>query len=508
MRSRSTADKMLKASDTSISYQSIIISFIIVCLVGLAVITTLFNKRIEQHDKELTYDICTLISEKMDSSMKYMSDSVKGCTSMLSGTPIKDHPEVMYENFKNGYNRSSMVSIGIIDNDGNVYADENEKEEFEKWDLIEAVRNDEQTQNELGVIISTPYRSGKTGQMVFTIFSDVYISGKKESTIFMTFPLSELQKMANNDSMSDDTEIWLMNRSSDNYVRCSGPDSVIGGWSNFRIYKNEIKNKQDYKKWEAALRNGEDFDAVNYELNGVGYTQVFRRIDFMPGWNVVVRTPSHSLTSTMRPVLASIVVFALVIIGIALAMILFFHRKETEEKEILERLSTYDPLTRIMNRRSFDNRAQELLSSINNGNYTFMFVDIDYFKQVNDRFGHEAGDRILVEFAITLSHVFGNDGFAARYGGDEFVVLVKNKSKDEINAMIEKARAMLGAIIIDDPQTPDAERFHVHFSAGIASFPKDAGDFEALLRRADDALYKVKEAGRNGYRWYTPGDAQ
>ena len=131
-----------------------------------------------------------------------------------------------------------------------------------------------------------------------------------------------------------------------------------------------------------------------------------------------------------------------------------------------------------------------------------LIVDIDYFKQVNDRFGHEAGDRILVEFAITLSRVFGKDGFPARYGGDEFVVLVKNKSKDEINAMVERAREMLGAIIIDDPQTPDAERFHVHFSAGIAAFPKDAAEFEQLLRRADDALYKVKESGRNGYRWY------
>ena len=68
--------------------------------------------------------------------------------------------------------------------------------------------------------------------------------------------------------------------------------------------------------------------------------------------------------------------------------------------------------------------------------------------------------------------------------------------------MVEELRYTLGRIIIDDPQTPDAERFHVHFSAGIASFPKDAGDFEALLRRADDALYKVKEAGRDGYCWY------
>ncbi|MBR1823447.1 MAG: diguanylate cyclase [Ruminococcus sp.] len=502
MRSRSTADKMLKASDPAMSYQNFIIVFIIVCIVGLAAITTLFNKRIEKHDKELTFDICTLISEKMDSSMKYMSDSVKGCASMLGGTPIKDAPEMMYSNFKSGMNKSSMVSIGIIGNDGTVYADENEKEEFEKWDLVEAAENEAMAQNNNGVAISTPYRSGKTGQMVFTIFSGVYLKGEKISTIFMTFPLTELQEMANNESMSDDTEIWLMNRSSDNYVRCSGPDSVIGGWSNFRIYKNEIKNKSDYEKWEKALRNGESFAAVNYNLSGTDYTQVFRRIDFMPGWNVVVRTPSHSLTSTMRPVLISIVLFAIFLICIALWLIIFLHRRESEEKEVFEKLSSYDPLTRIMNRRAFDTRAQELLSSPNNGKFSFMFVDIDFFKQVNDRFGHEAGDRILEEFAITLSHVFGKDGFAARYGGDEFVVLVKDKSREEINSMLEKARNMLGAIIIDDPQTPDAERFHVHFSAGIASFPKDAGDFEALLRRADDALYKVKEAGRDGYCWY------
>ena len=502
MKSRSTAARMMKESDMGSSYIGIIIVFIIICITGLVGITTLYNDRVEKHDKELTYEICTLISEKMDSSMKYMSDSVKGCASMLSGTPIEHEPEIMYQNFKSGMNRSSMVSVGIIDVDGNVYADESEKEEFEKWDLVNAANKEASEQQHAGVTISAPYRSGNTGKMVFTIFSGVYFKGKKISTIFMTFPLTELQKMANNESMSDDTEIWLMNRNSDNYVRCSGPDSVIGGWSNFKLYKNEIRNKADYQKWENTMRRGEAFAAVNYELGTTAYTQVFRRIDYMPGWNVVVRTPSHSLTSTMRPVLISIFIFALIIIAMALLMILHFHRRESEEKEVFERLSTYDPLTKIMNRRAFDARAQELLSSPNNGKFTFMFVDIDYFKQVNDRFGHEAGDRILVEFAITLSRVFGKDGFPARYGGDEFVVLVKNKSKDEINAMVERAREMLGAIIIDDPQTPDAERFHVHFSAGIAAFPKDAAEFEQLLRRADDALYKVKESGRNGYRWY------
>lgn len=395
-----------------------------------------------------------------------------------------------------------MLSVGLITTDGTIYADESEKEEFEKWDLIEAAKSEERMSKSGGVVISTPYRSGISGEMVFTIFSDVRLKGEKVATIFMTFSLAEIQEMANTKSMGNETEIWLMNRSSDNFIRCSGPDNVIGGWSNFRLFKNGIKDKNNYSKWEKSLRSGEEFAAVNYTLDSVDYTQVFKRIDYMPGWDVVVRMPSHSLTSTMKPILISIIVFALVIIAIALAMIWYFHKRESEEKEVFEKLSTYDPLTHIMNRRAFDARAQKLLQKPKPEKYTFMFVDIDFFKQVNDRFGHEAGDRLLTEFSIALRNTFGKCGLTARYGGDEFVVLIKDKTRSEVNKMVDELRYTLGRIIIDDPQSPDEERFHVHFSAGIAVYPDDAKSFAQLLRCADDALYKVKEAGRNGYRWF------
>jgi hypothetical protein len=67
----------------------------------------------------------------------------------------------------------------------------------------------------------------------------------------MTFSLAEIQEMANTKSMGDETEIWLMNRSSDNFIRCSGPDNVIGGWSNFRLFKDGIKDKNNYLRLEA-----------------------------------------------------------------------------------------------------------------------------------------------------------------------------------------------------------------------------------------------------------------
>lgn len=493
---------ILKSSEEKLSYQNIIIAFIVVCLIGLAAITRLFNYRIEKHDKELSFEICTLISEKLDSSIMYMSDSVKGCASMLAGTPVKEEPDLMYSNFKKGQNQSNMVSIGLILPDGTIYADESEKEEFKKWGLLEAAENDESMRQAGGVAISTPYRSAKTGEMVFTIFSGAYLKNEKIATVFMTFTLAEIQEMANTKSMGDETEIWLMNRSSDNFIRCSGPDSVIGGWSNFRLFKDGITDKNNYKKWEKSLRNGDDFAAVNNTLNGTDYTQVFKRINYMPGWNVVVRMPSHSLASTMKPILVSTIIFAFIIIAIALGMIGFFHKRESEEKEVLERLSTYDPLTHIMNRRAFDSRAQKLLEKPGSEKYTFMFVDIDLFKQVNDRFGHEAGDRLLTEFAIALKNTFGKCGLTARYGGDEFVVLIKDKTKPEVNRMVEDLRYVLGRIIIDNPQSPEDERFKVSFSSGIAVFPDDAKTFAQLLRCADDALYKVKESGRNNYRWF------
>lgn len=236
---------------------------------------------------------------------------------------------------------------------------------------------------------------------------------------------------------------------------------------------------------------------VNYTLDSVEYTQAFKSIEDMPGWNIIVRMPVHSLTPSLRMILIFTVTFVFIIIGAALVMTHLFRRKEEQEKAVLEHLSSSDPLTMILNRRVFDQQAKALIKNETEERFTLMFLDIDYFKQINDRFGHEGGDVILVEFAGLLSEIFGNDGIVARYGGDEFVALVRGKSSAEINEMINRLRTSVTGIQVNENET-----FNVQFSAGIAAYPDNASSFRELIKRADIALYRVKEQGRNAHLWY------
>ena len=155
-----------------------------------------------------------------------------------------------------------------------------------------------------------------------------------------------------------------------------------------------------------------------------------------------------------------------------------------------------------MNRRAFDYAAEQRLNR-SNKEATLLFFDVDYFKQVNDRFGHDAGDRILVEFSNLLKKHFSELGFISRYGGDEFVVLLDTDSKQEVASLLDSMTRDVHAVKpTDDPKLN--QNFRLSFSAGAACFPEDAENLEQLEHCADLALYDVKKRGRNGYTFYHP----
>lgn len=480
------------SDEKSFSYHKMIFTYLSSCIIGLLIIVTIFNGLIDEHDKQLTNEICTLISEKMDTSIKYISSTVDEISTILSYCDSSSFDEE-YEQLKKCAEESDFISIGIVDNDGKLYATEAECSEFEKWGLMDIAVNS------TDVTISEPYRSSMTGQLVFTMFSQLVRDGERMGTIFVTYPLDEIQNMANTESLKDETEILIMDGYSDNIIRCSGSGFLVGSWSNFKIEKQHIRNISAYEKWEASLRNGEKTGTVNYSTkDGISYTQVFKRIDFMPGWNVVVRIPSLALSNTMQIFRWAIIAFAAVIIAATLFLLIFTHKRETAEKKIFEALSTYDPLTKILNRRAFENAARKYFETEGITKCAFIFFDVDYFKQVNDKYGHETGDHILVSFAEVLHSVFGDSGLVSRFGGDEFVVLIKNGSKDSVNSMVERF-----AELIKDVRIESDGNFRLHFSAGMAACPMDSDNLRGLMKCADNALYKVKEAGRNGWKWYS-----
>ena len=169
-------------------------------------------------------------------------------------------------------------------------------------------------------------------------------------------------------------------------------------------------------------------------------------------------------------------------------------RADLERK--LEALSQIDELTQIPNRRHGMSRLESLIShSHRHGfEFTLLILDIDLFKSVNDKYGHKAGDEVLVQFGNLLSKMARTSDTVFRYGGEEFVVLLPNTDAEGGMTLAERFRV---AIEKNDFDIGGDAPIHISTSIGAAFFPEHGSSMGKLFLSADKALYKAKAAGRN-----------
>jgi diguanylate cyclase (GGDEF)-like protein/PAS domain S-box-containing protein len=168
-------------------------------------------------------------------------------------------------------------------------------------------------------------------------------------------------------------------------------------------------------------------------------------------------------------------------------------------EEMVRYLAYHDPLTGIANRRLLEDRLKQAVyqAQRRSTRVAVMLVDLDHFKQVNDSAGHVSGDAVLREVATRLARCVRKADTLARHGGDEFVIVMADvPSESDCEIVAEK---VLGAFSAEFRVGDEA--FVLGASIGIALFPADAGDGEALLRKADIAMYRAKQLGRNHYRF-------
>lgn len=175
------------------------------------------------------------------------------------------------------------------------------------------------------------------------------------------------------------------------------------------------------------------------------------------------------------------------------------------EHERAEYMATHDPLTQLPNRALLADRArQAILRWHRDGTLCAVFqIDLDNFKRINDRYGHDGGDEVLVQTGQRIQAALRATDTVARYGGDEFVVLLGEVAdEDDARHVAEKLLASVSELV----RFGDA-RIEVTCSVGIALCPRDGVNFEALLQQADHAMYQVKSNGRNGFSM-TPAFAE
>ncbi len=181
--------------------------------------------------------------------------------------------------------------------------------------------------------------------------------------------------------------------------------------------------------------------------------------------------------------------------------------EQRTQREQLERQAHFDELTRLPNRARLSQLLLEAMRSTDRDGYLLVvcYLDIDHFKPVNDRHGHAAGDRLLVELAGRLrSALRSRENWAdsaARLGGDEFVLLLRAGTIEEARLAVERVlRVVAQPYVIDQ----GAEAVQVSASMGATIYPIDRSDADTLLRHADHAMYGAKQAGRNGYLFFDP----
>lgn len=164
-----------------------------------------------------------------------------------------------------------------------------------------------------------------------------------------------------------------------------------------------------------------------------------------------------------------------------------------EQKEKIKEMANLDYLTKLYNRRYFFEVAQKFFENASRGliNLAIVMIDIDYFKKVNDNYGHGGGDFILASFGDILRENLRNADIICRYGGEEFCILLVLKEKDDAYNIIEKVRKLVEnkEFLYDNVKIP------VTISSGICTNLEDSID--KMINKADDMLYKAKNTGRN-----------
>ncbi len=353
-------------------------------------------------------------------------------------------------------------------------------------------------------VLWTPVYTGlQDGEAVSTLSAPVYLGNQFRGVVVMDITQSRLLSLrlstGNIEDNEDPLDFGLLNTNG----------SVV-------YFRNGAVIAQRPARFSPRLLQTAANSVDTWMRQGSGYIErngqylLYRRIG-QSHWILLAATDNAELTiATARRVLGSPLIAAWIVLGLLLIGTLrivtniFGHYMEASER--LETLARSDPLTGLANRRRFQevfaeaheraNRAPQQPASL-----AVLMLDIDFFKRVNDRFGHAAGDRVLTILADILRATLRGVDLPARMGGEEFAALLPDTDLAAVTAVAERVRHAIesharDATVPASTEHPEAIAFTV--SIGVAASPVDGPiDYEALMHVADARLYLAKQGGRN-----------
>jgi diguanylate cyclase (GGDEF)-like protein len=260
-----------------------------------------------------------------------------------------------------------------------------------------------------------------------------------------------------------------------------GPDGQPRG-----TVLDDISGLEDLNRQLPQLRPG----AFAYESQG---EQHFINIRYIPelGWFLMVDKQESGVMAPVRRALWINLLICVSVTGTVLGLVGIISRRYLQR---IESMATHDALTGLLNRHGFSLLAEQAVAEArrHHSNLCVLILDLDHFKHFNDQHGHLAGDFVLRHFAGLLARQLRQADLVSRWGGEEFVVMFKDTELATAASLAERVRAATEAELFDF----EGDQLQVRVSIGAARL-SGTGTLEAVLRDADEALYRAKNSGRN-----------
>ncbi len=243
------------------------------------------------------------------------------------------------------------------------------------------------------------------------------------------------------------------------------PSVLSAGQTPPEVYAKLWRQLRDGKAWQGEF--------INRRKDGIVYTERTSIYPILDGTGKVSNYVAHKEDITLQ--------------------------KKAEER-ILQ-LSQYDQLTGLLNKSAFEEHLARSLADAarERERLSLAWLDLDNFKAVNDSMGHMAGDALLVELSNRLRNMLGAEVALGRHSGDAFVAIFRNIEQNKLALLVRQTLDH-----VQEPITIEDTELSISASAGIASYPEDAQDAVSLAKAAEVAMYRMKQEGRNGMRFYAP----
>lgn len=432
--------------------------------------------------------ITGLYAEKMNTSMEYLQNYAQEDVTLIQSMADQKPTEIL-QHLRDNMNQTLFCSIGFILKNQKILGDTCTISDIQKKKLDQAALDAKEP------FFSDPYRSSETGNMILTIFIPVSNSDEIQ-TLYMSVRIEDLRQLGVYDLLRGKISVYLLKADSENFITCisTGSDTA-GNWNNLLLQQKYFRYEEDYSyhQWVRDMRAGKTEGRFAAEIRGEASTISYRSITNMPGWYVIVELTNKNVSNITQHFSIWGGIYGSILVGFTILYMLTIVFLERKDKKRYMGLSTIDPLTGLMNRRAFQKTLEAELHNQKPG--IFIFIDVDNFKSYNDRYGHNVGDLCLTHFAQTMKQSFPDGSLLGRYGGDEFVVYLKNASSESAQQYIKYFQEQVAHMSLSS-----GESIELSASAGGASFPEHGEDFISLCRSADVALYDVKRNGKAAFK--------